>query len=195
MNYMTLLTDADGTTADRFSFATYRRGGQDVCSGNRGDLILVFCLQGEVGYQSRTADYSMKAGFFTVIDKRAIVASVCPPGTVLLKYSLPPFLAAYIMEWIGGYDISVFPVVPIMPELLVWIDFLVRGMARGESGHFYAVQRRELALRLLEYPPEQLRYIRVPLSNCTRHCATRSECPFAGITAPEPISEIDYSCR
>lgn len=195
MDYMTFLAGVAGTTADRFSFVTYGRAAQDVCSGNKSDLTMVFCLQGEVGYQSRTQRFSMAAGNFTVIDKRAIVVSGCPPGTVLLKYSIPPFLSAYIIEWMGVFETPVFPIVPIMPQLAIWIDFLVRGIVRGESGNFYAIQRRELALRLSDYPSGQLGPICTPLSICSRHCVKLGKCPFAGITDPKPISEIDHSFR
>lgn len=195
MDYTTLLTDTAGVTAGRFSFATYRRGGQDVCSVDESDLTIVFCLQGKVEYQSRTRDYSLGPGYFTVVDKRAIVTSACSPGSVLLKYSLPPFLSAYTIEWMGVFENPIFPVLTISERLAIWIDYLVRGMVRGESGNFYAVQRRELALRLLEYPSRQLGGIYDPLSTCIRHCVKHGGCPFTDTADCNPVRQESHSCR
>lgn len=195
MDYMTLLTDTAGVAAGRFSFLTYRRRGQDVCSVDESDLTMVFCLQGKVEYQSRTREYSLGTGYFTVVDKRAIVTSACPTGTVLLKYSLPPFLSAYVIEWMCVFETPIFPVLTISERLAIWIDYLVRGMVRGESGNFYAVQRRELALRLLEYPSRQLGGIYDPLSTCIRHCVKLGKCPFTGTADCNPSCEESQSCR
>lgn len=190
---MTLSTDAPGLAADRFWFLTYRRGGQDACSAADGDLTMIFCLQGNVAYQSRSQEYSMGAGYFTVIDKRAIVASACPPGTALLKYALPPFLSAYMIEWMGVFETPVFPVVPIDPQLAAWADSLIRGMARGESGYYYAGQRRALALRLTNYPSGELGGMYVPLSTCIRHCAGLAGCPFVREVDRKLAYETDFS--
>ena len=195
MDYMTLLTDTAGVTADRFSFLTYRCKGRDVCLVDDNDLTMVFCLQGKVEYQSRTRGYSLGPGYFTVIDRRAIVTSDCPPGTVLLKYSLPPFLSAYIIEWMGVFETPIFPVLTISERLAIWIDYLVRGMVRSETGKFYTVQRRELALRLLEYPSGQLGGIYAPLLTCIRHCMKRDECLFTNTADCNPACKDGHFCR